>query len=497
MLDGFWTAPKSDESIKNNIFLEMKHLKAIYKMESVGVPYDLEIANGLLKEWYEYKINIEEKCHRFLGVSSDPERKIVAKNPYNLENLKNFEFKYPINLDNNVTIQHIIYATGFEPGKNPNLTSTSTPTKKRKTSCEICRHSTCQIIPFSTSAENLEKLLELNQNDPSCKKVTKMAVEKIIHYRKLKRRIDELENLKGFLDEKTGRIPYTTSFTETGRIQMENPSLLTISNSFTLSVSGQEKEISPRLAFSVKNRSNGRYKLLSVDFKQIEQRVIAHLSNDKLLIQYLSDEENDFFTTTAKKILGTSEASERKKIKAMVYGLNYGMGNKSLAGRLGVSVDEATKIKDAYFGLFGAMNEFRESMKEKTQITSLLKRTKKYPENVEFDPLNKNVILRSGKQFTIIIASIVQSCASDIVRLLTLSCDKLVDEGIFQKYETKLVLQIHDELLIEIREELVEKFVDRLKYYVKESFKRYLPGLRIDFPVRAKVGDSYGSLEDF
>merc|ERR1712168_587082 len=103
-----------------------------------------------------------------------------------------------------------------------------------------------------------------------------------------------------------------------------------------------------------------------MDFKQIEQRVIAHVSNDKLLCELLNDENNDFFEVTAKKILGS--ADQRKTIKSMVYGLNYGMGTKSLAARLHTTEKEAESIKNAYFALFANMAEYRESMKTTDQV---------------------------------------------------------------------------------------------------------------------------------
>jgi len=97
---------------------------------------------------------------------------------------------------------------------------------------------------------------------------------------------------------------------------MENPSLLTISNATTISdANNKEHDIAPRRCIGVP--VSGNKVILSMDFKQIEQRVMAHCSNDKLLCQYLDDEANDFFETTAKQILGTSE--KRKMVKAMVY----------------------------------------------------------------------------------------------------------------------------------------------------------------------------------
>merc|ERR1711879_36257 len=110
-------------------------------------------------------------------------------------------------------------------------------------------------------------------------------------------------------------IPYLCSFTETGRIQMERPSLLTISNEMV--ISGQV--IRPRDSI----RSSQNKSILSMDFKQIEQRVIAFLSKDVKLINLLNSGE-DFFTETAMQIFGAGSGQNRRKTKALVYGLNYG-----------------------------------------------------------------------------------------------------------------------------------------------------------------------------
>ena len=469
---------------KTFLLIEMLHLKYLFKMESYGVPFDKKLASKLIVDWRSYKYELEKDLDKFaVDLSS---RKLGD----------DYQFSIPLNLDEVSTVQHLIAAVGNDLDVLVTDNSEEEPpkTKKRRTTTSNCRicPKTCKIPKFSTAAENLENIIEkLDKNFDS--EQTEI-IQKVIDWRKLKRRIGELETLQKFAvkedqnDETSSsiyRIPYTSSFTETGRILMENPNLLTISNAFEY----KNESICPRKVIGVNYHStkSKNLKLLSLDFKQIEQRTIAHLSNDSNLINLLN-QPTDFFENVAKQIFGkTNYSSEkRKQIKAMVYGLNYGMGNKSLSGRLKIEESEAAKIKNKYFSLFKKMADFREGQKMTSQIESILGRVRHFPKNAE----------SNGKQFTTVIATIVQSAASDIVRILTITVNRLIDKKYNEK-EIRLVLQIHDELLIEIEEERAKKFVKEVRLKMRQKLVELIPDLKIEFPIRAQIGPNYGELEDF
>lgn len=372
--------------------------------------------------------------------------------------------KNRLNLDERETVKHLLYAAGFTTDNSSDEAS-STP-KRRK--CKFCS-SVCPIPKFSTSAESFDEFRR--KKEPTLNENVLKIMKCVQDYRQLKRRMDEIEMMKTFVDSDS-RIRYNTSFTETGRIQMEDPSLLTMSNDCEIN----GILISPRTCIGVVGNSKI---LLSMDFKQIEQRVIAHVSNDKLLCQLLNDDQNDFFEVTAKKILGSKD--KRKTIKAMVYGLNYGMGTKSLAIRLKTSEKEAEGIKNAYFELFENMAEYRESMKKTEEVHSLLGRKRK---------IHKN-------QFCRAIAVSIQSGAADIVRITTLAAEHtMLSGGGSDISSVKLCLQIHDELIFELDRSELEKFSRRLERNIEKALLKYFePKLRLKFPIRFQVGKNWGQLK--
>jgi DNA polymerase I-like protein with 3'-5' exonuclease and polymerase domains len=261
---------RNDPKLKELCFIEMRHLKMLFKMEETGVPFDRSTADTLLKSWYEMSNNLEASFQRMVNNDSEIKKSKIV-------------FEKPLNLDERDTVKHLLYAAGFKIDEE-----TGDPSTPKRRKCKFC-NAVCNIPKFSTSADSFDEFRRKMKLAENVLKIMKSVQD----YRQLKRRIDEIEMMNTFVDSDS-RIHYNTSFTETGRIQMEDPSLLTISNDCDIN----GITISPRTCIKVTEPSKI---LLSMDFKQIEQRVIAHVSDDKLLCQLLNDDKNDFFEVTAKK----------------------------------------------------------------------------------------------------------------------------------------------------------------------------------------------------
>ena len=406
------------------VSLEISHLKFLHRMELTGLPYSENYSEKLLASWYEMKFELEKNCEKYI-------KNTASK----------LNFTFPINLDDVPTAQHVIYLSGFKSGNE-------SPKPKRRRSVKPCKfcNGVCSIEAVPTNAEFLEKLIESERTNP----LQTFIFKKLIAYRQLKRRIDDLEMLKSY--NENGRITYFCSFTETGRIQMEQPSLLTISNETIVN----SQSIRPRDCI----RAGEGKTILSMDFKQIEQRVIAFLSQDKKLIDILNSGE-DFFTHTAREIFGVGSDQNRKKVKALTYGLNYGMGTKTLSEKLNITEPEAENIKEKYFQLFPQLQEYRLNLQAECEekdvvISSILGRKRK---------INK------GK-FTQAISTCIQSGAADIVRVASLAIQQLMKTKEFS--DVSCLLQIHDELLFEMEEKILKRFAKVVQKAVQISLKKYI-----------------------
>jgi len=274
--------------------------------------------------------------------------------------------------------------------------------------------------------------------------LTKLSVDhplpaKILEYRALsKLESTYVDALPAAVNPETGRLHTTLHQTvaATGRLSSSDPNLQNIPIRGEDGRRVREAFIAPA----------GRV-LIAADYSQIELRVLAHLSGDPVLRESFHHGE-DIHTRTAAEVFGvipgTVSSEMRRAAKVINFGILYGMGPQRLARELGIALPEARKYIDSYFERYGKVREFMESVlagaRERGFVSTILGRRRPVPE------------LLSGRRGAIQAAERIatntplQGSAADIIKLAMVAVERsLIDSGL----DAFMVLQIHDELLVE------------------------------------------------
>jgi DNA polymerase-1 len=187
---------------------------------------------------------------------------------------------------------------------------------------------------------------------------------------------------------------------------------------------------------------------MTADYSQIEMRIMAHLSGDEGLIEAFNTGE-DLHTFVASRAFGVpiDEVTPelRRRVKAMSYGLAYGLSAYGLASQLKISTEEAKLQMDAYFSRFGGVRDYLQSIVEQARkdgyTSTVLGRRRYLP---ELDSSNRNV--REAAERAALNAPI-QGSAADIIKVAMINVDTAIkDAGL----KSRMLLQVHDELLFEV-----------------------------------------------
>jgi len=267
-----------------------------------------------------------------------------------------------------------------------------------------------------------------------------------------------------------GRIhtTFNQTFTATGRLSSSNPNLQNI----PIKYEWGEKI---RNAFVA---DNGYY-FLSADYSQIEIRVLAHMSEDDNLIRDFL-EGKDIHTRTAAKIFGVTEdkvtKEMRRQAKTINFGILYGMGSYSLSRELNVSQKEAEKFIKKYFESYEKVKEFRDSMIEfarKNKYVKTLFGRKRYLYEID----SPDHLVRNNAE-RIALNTPLQGTSADIVKLSMISVYNNLQKS---NIDFKMLLQVHDEILLEIR----DYQIDTAKKIVKESMENVV---KLKVPLEVKIG---------
>ncbi len=294
---------------------------------------------------------------------------------------------------------------------------------------------------YSTDAQTLDKL-----------KLYHPVVEKILQYRTLQKLISTyVEGLIAQIDE-DGRIHtyFKQTETRTGRISSKEPNLQNIPVRTELGRELRKFFIAPP----------GKV-LVDADYSQIELRILAALSDDKEMKNAFLAGEDIHLTTAAKvmevpPLMVTQEM--RRSAKAVNFGIVYGIGAFSLAKDIGVSVKEADKfIKnylDEFYGVDAFLKNTVESARDKGYVTTYLGRRRVIH---ELKSTNGN-IKKLGER--IAMNTPIQGTAADIIKLAMIKVHKRIQE---QKIDARLILQVHDELLVECEESIVDTVKELLQ----------------------------------
>ena len=188
--------------------------------------------------------------------------------------------------------------------------------------------------------------------------------------------------------------------------------------------------------------------LLTADYSQIEMRIMAHLSDDQTLIEAFTS-GMDFHAVTASRVFDV-DADEvtgamRAKIKAMNYGLAYGLSSFGLSRQLGIEVAEAQKLMDEYFETFGGVRDYLSEVVERARMEgwteTILGRRRYLPDLVSDNRQRREMAERMA------LNAPIQGSAADVIKIAMINVDR---ELRAQGMASRLLLQVHDELLVEV-----------------------------------------------
>ncbi len=293
-------------------------------------------------------------------------------------------------------------------------------------------------------------------------------ISEILNFREL----DKLKNsylnpLIESVDKKTNRIhpEFQQTVASTGRITTINPNLQTLPIRTERGRRIRKAVISPP-----------DHLILSCDYSQIELRILAHLSGDEKLLEDF-EEGLDIHTSTACRIFGLESGEitpeKRRRAKAINFGIVYGISPYGLSKQLGIPPDEANKIIERYYnnhpGVEGWQKETIDNAIDSGFVTTIFGRKRWIPE------LNSPRQKEYGKRITI--NTPIQGSAADIIKKAMIKTQSELEK---RKLKTKMILQIHDELLFEVPEEEKEEITD-LVVPIMESAGNLLLPLKVDY----------------
>jgi len=261
--------------------------------------------------------------------------------------------------------------------------------------------------------------------------------------------------------------------TATGRLSSKNPNLQNIPTRTPLGAK-------IRRAFVA---GEGK-KLIGIDYSQIELRLLAHFSQDGVLVDAFKNDK-DIHLQTAIVLFGEEEAPQKRSIaKTVNFGLLYGMGQKKLSDTLGISTKEAKEIIEKYFESFPTVKSYFRSIvdtsKERGYIETLLGR-RRY-----FDYENATPMFRAAYERESV-NSVFQGSASDLIKLSMNEIDKIIRD---EKLNARMLLQIHDELIFEVNADEAEALAARFRA-VMDSI------MELNIPLKASlnIGNNWGELK--
>ncbi|MBQ7076310.1 MAG: DNA polymerase I [Clostridia bacterium] len=314
---------------------------------------------------------------------------------------------------------------------------------------------------YSTSADILERLKDEHP-----------IVEKILEYRHIaKLKSTYADGLLSVVNKETNRIysSFNQTVTVTGRISSTEPNLQNIPVRTELG-----REI--RKMFVAKEDCL----LVDADYSQIELRVLSHIAGDKVMTDAFVN-DLDIHTATATQIFNVDKESVtsemRSRAKTVNFGIVYGMGEFTLAKDLKIPIFEAKNYIANYFKQFSGVKQYMDEIVEKAKndgyVTTLLNRRRYLPE-LSAD----NFMTRSFGE-RVAMNTPIQGSAADIIKLAMV---KVYNELEKAGLKSKLVLQIHDELIIETYKEEIEKVKEILKTQMECAYKLNVP-LKVDMNV--------------
>ena len=307
---------------------------------------------------------------------------------------------------------------------------------------------------YSTDVDILEKL-----------KPEHPIIEKILEYRSLtKLNSTYVEGLIPYINKKTNRIHsyFHQTITATGRISSTEPNLQNIPTRYELG-KALRKVFKP---------AEG-YIFIDADYSQIELRVLAHISKDTNMVKAFMEDE-DIHKQAASKVfevpLDQVTKEQRTSAKAVNFGIVYGISDFGLAEQLGISKKQAKKYIDQYLDKYSGIKEFMstvvEEAKVKGYVETLFHRRRYIPELSS----NNYMVRQFGARAAM--NTPIQGTAADIMKIAMINVYNRINR---ENLDAMVVLQVHDELIIECKEEVKEKIKNILKEEMENAAKLRVP----------------------
>jgi len=302
-------------------------------------------------------------------------------------------------------------------------------------------------------------------------------IPKLLEYREVHKLystyIDPLLKLANESEDHRIHTSFVQTGTATGRLSSKNPNLQNIPTRTPLGAKIRQGFIA----------GEGK-KLIGIDYSQIELRLLAHFSQDAVLVDAFKHDK-DIHLQTAIILFGEEEAPAKRNIaKTVNFGLLYGMGQKKLSDTLGITTKEAKAIIEKYFESFPTVKSyFRsivESSKEKGYVETLLKR-RRYFDYENATPMYRAAYERES------VNSVFQGSASDLIKLSMNKIHRVIED---EKLKAKMLLQIHDELIFEV--DAAEADV------LGEKFRGIMEGImELNIPLKASlnIGENWSELK--
>ncbi len=289
---------------------------------------------------------------------------------------------------------------------------------------------------YSTNEEVLVRLKDKHE-----------IVSKVLDYRGLKKLLSTyVETLPKLINSKTGKVhtSYEQAWVATGRLSSKNPNLQNIPVR-------DERGREIRKAFVASGKD---YILMSADYSQIELRLMAHLSGDENMIEAFMNGE-DIHSATAARIYGidTDQVTKdmRRKAKTANFGIIYGISAFGLSQRLNIPRYEARELIENYFNTYKKVKEYMDRSiniaKEKGYVETIFGRRRYLKDIYSANSFVRGIAERNA------INAPLQGSAADIIKLAMVNIHKKLKSG----FKTKMILQVHDELIFDVYREEMEK----------------------------------------
>jgi len=418
--------PKLKELNLESLFynLEMPLVAVLIEMEEQGVTLDLDLLKSLSKELTEKIQNLETEIYKQVG------EEFNINSPQQLGNML-FD-KMEIHKDIGI--------------RRPKRTKTG---------------------QYSTS----EQVLERYHAHPLPKTV--------LEYRKLaKLKNTYVDALPDLIHPKTGRVhtSFNQTIAATGRLSSVNPNLQNIPI---------RTEIGRQMRKAFKPAEKSKL-IMSADYSQIELRIMAHLSGDQEMCSSF-EHDQDIHASTAAKVfnIDLSEVSQdqRRKAKEINFGIIYGMSKYGLSNRLEITVQEAEEFIFNYFATYPKIQDFMRNTilgADKKGYVTTMKGRRRYMPQIH----SSNRQLREFAERTSINTPI-QGSAADMIKIAMIDIHREIGDA---NLRSKMILQVHDELVFEVPLQEIDKMISLVKDRMEKA-------LELNVPVKVEIGTGQNWLE--